>query len=216
MAYSWKDNVKLIWSILVGDLGEVATAGVMGNLRKEDPILYGFQKQGDLSQSRKPSINYTNNVTNGTISSSSFINDSIGYGLAQWTFWSYKEDLYNYWKEASTASSIGNTKMQAQFLLWHLKHKATSVYNNLLKADGVRDSTNIFLDQYENPRDPEATREERYQYAVEIYEYCQGTSPDPDPPEPEPPSPPSPTPTFNSRLNYIFWGKPYWKYPSIF
>ena len=51
MAYSWKDNAKLIWSILVGDLGEVATAGIMGNLRKESIILYGFQKQGDYSQS---------------------------------------------------------------------------------------------------------------------------------------------------------------------
>ena len=215
MAYSWKDNAKLIWSILVGDLGEVATAGIMGNLRKESIILYGFQKQSDYSQSRKPSINYANGVSNGTIASNTFIHDSIGFGLAQWTYYSLKEDLYNYWKEASTVNSIGNTKMQAQFLLWHLKHKYQGVYNNLLQADGVRDATNIFLDQYERPADPESTREERYNYAVEIYEYCQGTSPDPDPPEPEPPTP-TPTPTFNSRLNYIFWVKPYWKYPNIF
>ena len=27
-----------------------------------------------------------------------FIKDSAGYGIAQWTYWSLKQDLYNYMK----------------------------------------------------------------------------------------------------------------------
>lgn len=217
MSYNWKDTAKIVWAVLVGDLGEVATAGILGNLILETAqSLRGFQKQGDLTQSRSASKQYTNNVSNNIISKDTFVNDSIGYGLAQWTFYALKEDLYNYWSEASAVSSIGNTKMQAQFLLWHLKNKYNGVYDSLLKSDGVRDATNIFLDQYERPRDPEATREQRYKYAVQAYEYCKGTTPDPDPPEPpEPPEPQPPTPSTRKPMSFIFWGKPYWKYPNI-
>ena len=211
MAYNWKQTAKTIWAILVGDLGEIATAGIMGNLIVESAYtLRGFQKQGDYSQSRTASKTYTENVSNGTISRDTFIHDSIGYGLAQWTFYTLKDDLYNYWSEASTVSSIGNTAMQAKFLLWHLKNKYQGVYNNLLKAEGVRDATNIFLDEYERPRDPEATRDERYNMAVEAYNYCQGVTPDPDPPYPPDPDPKPPTPQKRKPMNFIYYMSPLW------
>lgn len=212
MAYNWKQTAKTIWSILVGDLGEIATAGIMGNLIVESAYtLRGFQKQGDYSQSRTASKTYTKNVSNGTISRDTFIHDSIGYGLAQWTFYTLKDDLYNYWSEASTVASIGNTAMQAKFLLWHLKNKYQGVYNNLLKAEGVRDATNIFLDEYERPRDPEATREERYNMSVEAYNYCQGVTPDPDPPDPPDPDPKPPTPQKRKPMNFIYYMPPWWR-----
>ena len=212
MSYNWKQTAKTIWSILVGDLGEIATAGIMGNLIVESAYtLRGFQKQGDYSQSRTASKTYTENVSNGTISRDTFIHDSIGYGLAQWTFYTLKDDLYNYWSEASTVSSIGNTAMQAKFLLWHLKNKYQGVYNNLLKAEGVRDATNIFLDEYERPRDPEATRDERYNMAVEAYNYCQGVTPDPDPPDPPDPDPKPPTPQKRKPMNFIYYMSPWWR-----
>jgi hypothetical protein len=212
MAYNWKQTAKSIWAILVGDLGEIATAGIMGNLIVESAsTLRGFQKQGDYSQSRTASKTYTENVSNGTISRDTFIHDSIGYGLAQWTFYTLKDDLYNYWSEASTVSSIGNTAMQAKFLLWHLKNKYQGVYNNLLKAEGVRDATNIFLDEYERPRDPEATRDERYNMAVEAYNYCQGVKPDPDPPDPPDPDPKPPTPQKRKPMNFIYYMPPWWR-----
>ena len=74
MAYNWKQTVKTIWGILVGDLGEIATAGIMGNLIVESAYtLRGFQKQGDYSQSRTASKTYTKNVSDGTISENTFV-----------------------------------------------------------------------------------------------------------------------------------------------
>ena len=46
---------------------------------------------------------YTKAVDNGTYTN--FIHDSAGYGLAQWTYWSLKEDLYNLCKERNKSIS---------------------------------------------------------------------------------------------------------------
>lgn len=205
--YSWKDNVKMIYAILSSELGSIAAAGILGNMRVECPILYGFQKQGDFTASRKASKTYTTNINNGTTSKDTFVHDSIGYGLSQWTYYTLKEKLYNYWKEASTADSIGNTRMQANYALWSLKNDYPSVYTALKQADSLRDATNIYLDDYENPAELEATREQRYNYAVEVFHYCEGVEPDPDPPEP------TPKPTKKKKgMSLIYWGNPWLNY----
>lgn len=46
---------------------------------------------------------YTKAVDNGTYTN--FIHDSAGYGLAQWTYLSLKEDLYNLCKERNKSIS---------------------------------------------------------------------------------------------------------------
>ena len=56
---------------------------------------------------------YTTAVDNGTYTN--FIKDSAGYGLAQWTFWSRKQNLLNYAK--SKGVSIGDLNMQLEFLM---------------------------------------------------------------------------------------------------
>ena len=56
---------------------------------------------------------YTAAVDNGTYTN--FVKDSAGYGLAQWTFWSRKQNLLNYAK--SKGVSIGNLNMQLEFLM---------------------------------------------------------------------------------------------------
>ena len=56
---------------------------------------------------------YTTAVDNGTYTN--FIKDSAGYGLAQWTSWSRKQNLLNYAK--SKGVSIGDLNMQLEFLM---------------------------------------------------------------------------------------------------
>jgi hypothetical protein len=50
---------------------------------------------------------YTKAVDNGTYSN--FIKDGAGYGIAQWTFWSRKQNLLNFAK--SQQKSIGDLNM---------------------------------------------------------------------------------------------------------
>lgn len=79
-------------------------ASLMGNLMAESG-LRANNLQDSINRYRSiTDEEYTMMVDNGIYTN--FINDKAGYGLAQWTFWSRKEKLYNYLK--SNNLSIGD------------------------------------------------------------------------------------------------------------
>lgn len=85
----------------------------MGNLKAESGLnsknlQNSFEKKLGLNDEQ-----YTAAVDNGTYKN--FIKDGAGYGLAQWTFWSLKQELYNYAKNVN--KSIGDLNMQVAVLL---------------------------------------------------------------------------------------------------
>ncbi len=55
---------------------------------------------------------YTTAVDNGKYTN--FIKDKAGYGLAQWTYWSRKENLFDFCKRKN--KSIGDINAQLDFL----------------------------------------------------------------------------------------------------
>ena len=60
---------------------------------------------------------YTAAVDNGSYTN--FVHDKAGYGLAQWTYYSRKQALFDYAKAA--AASIGDLNMQLAFLWQELQ-----------------------------------------------------------------------------------------------
>ena len=73
----------------------------MGNLKKEsglqpNNLQDSYNKKLGLSDEE-----YTKRVDNGTYGN--FVHDAAGYGLAQWTFWSLKQDLLNTCKANKTS-----------------------------------------------------------------------------------------------------------------
>lgn len=141
-----------IWATVYNQIGnEYGTAALMGNLQAESGNL-PYRLQGDFSSDYYKSIRYTDNVDSGAIDRSTFINDSKGYGLAQWTYYSRKADLYDYWQN-SGAASIGDIGMQVSFLLQELQTSYSSVYTALVNATDIRTASDIVLAQFENPAD---------------------------------------------------------------
>lgn len=141
---------KLIWQYLILKLqNPYGVAGLMGNLYHES-ALSAINLQGSYeSKIGLSDISYTQEVDNGSYSSSRFINDSAGYGLAQWTYWSRKEKLYNYCK--AKKASIGNVITQLEFLCEELASSYPTVYNALKKATSVEQASNQVLFYYESP-----------------------------------------------------------------
>lgn len=86
----------------------------MGNLDCESGC-EANRLQGDFSPYRTASKDYTARVTNGSISRDQFAKDSKGYGLAQWTYFSRKYALYDWWKKSGKA--LDDSQMQTEFLL---------------------------------------------------------------------------------------------------
>ena len=91
----------------------IGVCALMGNLQCEsalysDNLQNVFNKKTGLSDEE-----YTSLVDTGEYNKNKFIHDGYGYGLAQWTFYSRKENLYNYAKEKGC--SISDYKMQIHF-----------------------------------------------------------------------------------------------------
>lgn len=188
---------KTIWDKLnAGIKNEIGVAALMGNLRAESG-LYPYRLQGDFSNGYQTSLDYTARVDNGSIPEYDFVNNGPnggGYGLAQWTFWSRKQNLYNRFKSGGY-DSIGSVDLACDFLLWELEHGYTAVWNALVNATNIRSASDVVLHQFENPADQsESVEILRAQLGTEVYNAFSGS---------EPIEPDTPTNHINKRLSKL-------------
>lgn len=165
---------------------DYGTAALMGNLQAESGLI-PYRLQGDFTDGYTKSLEYTNNVDRGTYSRSAFINDSKGYGLAQWTYSTRKSNLYDY--APLSSRTISSLDRQIPFMLNELQNGYPSVWNALINATSIRTASDVVLVIYENPADQsESVKIQRAQLGNAIYERQHGEPP-PTPPTPDPPSP---------------------------
>lgn len=181
-----------IWATLYSFIGnEYGTAGLMGNLQAESGMI-PYRLQGDFTPGYSTSINYTNNVDSGRYTESEFVHDSKGYGLAQWTWYTRKQGLYNMYISGGY-SSIGDVGLACAYLISELSSSYSGVLAVLRSATSVREASDSVLHDFENPAsqgpEVEAYRES---LGLAIYaEYAGGPYPPPTPPEPPTPTQPS-------------------------
>ena len=90
---------------------------------------------------------YTIAVDNGSYTN--FVNDSAGYGLAQWTYFTRKRKLLEYAK--LRGASIGNIDMQLEFLVKEFQEDFSSIWNQLRSSNNLYDLTSLLLNKWENP-----------------------------------------------------------------
>ena len=133
-------------------LNDYGIAGLMGNLYAESGL-----RACNLQNTYEKSLGmtdaeYTAAVDAGTYTN--FVNDKAGYGLAQWTYWSLKQDMLNYFKNKK--KSIGDLETQMEFLAHQLSTSYTSVWNTLKTAKTVLEASNAVLLKFERPADQSA------------------------------------------------------------
>ena len=135
-------NEQIIWQFFKKQgFTDAGTAGMMGNLFAESALL-----PNNLQNTYNTKLNYTDAaytaaVDNGTYTN--FVKDSAGYGLAQWTYWSRKQNLLNFAKSKGT--SIGDLDMQLEFLMQELKSGYSSLLNTLKTTKSVSEASNGVL-----------------------------------------------------------------------
>ncbi len=151
---------KAIWDFLTIECGlnSFAAAGVMGNLYAEsglrpDNLQNSFEKKLDMDDAA-----YTAAVDSGAYNKNAFINDKAGYGLAQWTYWSRKQALYEYAKTIGV--SIADMHMQLSFFWKEVMQKAPFL-KKLQNAGSVLEASNAVLHDYERPADQSETVEKK-------------------------------------------------------
>lgn len=197
-------TIQYIWDYISNISGnEYGTAGLLGNIKAESGII-PFRLQGDFSSGYTKSITYTNNINSGEYTEDDFVNDSKGYGLAQWTYYSRKQDYYNWW--VVHGGSIGSAENGVSFLVNELQTKYPSVWNAIVTAVDIKSVSDLVLTQFEKPADQsEAVKNYRANLGIELYnEYAHGIPPIPPTP---PPTPPTPTSDYSHILPIIMGGE---------
>lgn len=184
---------KYIWDYFMDLIGnEYGVAGLMGNLYAESAL-----RPNNLQQTYESSLGYTDAsytaaVDSGAYSESQFVNDSAGYGLAQWTYYSRKQNMYDMYKSGGY-DSIGSIELACDFLWEELASSYVGVLGVLIQAESIREASDKVLHDFERPADQSTAVEElRESYAQDYYDLYSGSEPE-EPDTPEEPETPSTT-----------------------
>lgn len=159
------DVPKYIWNFLYSRIkNPYGVAGLMGNLKAESNL---NPKNMQNSYEKKLGFTddtYTYAVDCGTYGN--FVNDSVGFGICQWTVKSRKAALL----EFKGSRSIGDLDMQLDFLWKELTTSYKGVLNGLKVAESVREASDLVLTKFERPKNQdENVKVKRTSYGEEFF-----------------------------------------------
>ena len=199
---------KRIWDYFKAKLGnEYGVAGLMGNLEAESDLC-PYRVQGDFSTGYADSKAYTARVDSLSISKNDFINNGPGgggYGLAQWTYSTRKQGLYERWQGGSY-SSIGSLDLAMDYLWFELQTSFPGVLSVLKTATSVREASDKVLHDFESPADQSTTVEiKRAAMGQAWYDKYHGSAPGggDEPDEPDTPSNPPWKPEYKKSMSLL-------------
>ena len=175
-----------IWNYLKThtSLSDEAIAGIMGNFEAESNN-EACRVQGDFTSDRRTSKDYANRVNTGIMTTSQFMNDAKGWGLAQWTYNSRKLNLYKTCQ--SYCVGIEDESAQLAFFLAEMQMEHVSTWNKLLNCHSIYDAASYVCCEYERPAVNNVAA--RADYGNTIYKQFHGKDTTPDPelaPTPQP------------------------------
>jgi hypothetical protein len=142
---------KVIWDFLKSQgLNDYGIAGLMGNLYAESGL-----KPTNLQNTFEKKLGYTDAEYTAAVDQklyTNFVNDSAGYGLAQWTYYSRKQNMLTF--HTKKGKSIGDLNTQLEFLVHELTTGyKSSVWEVLKSAKSVLEASNAVLLKFERPAD---------------------------------------------------------------
>jgi peptidoglycan hydrolase-like protein with peptidoglycan-binding domain len=105
--------------------------------------------QGDYQASRAISKAYVNAIENGTSDRYRFSNDQKGFGLAQWTYYSRKDMLWEVWKHSG--KRIDDVGLQVDFAMRELQGGHSGLLSFLKTTEAIWDATDRICREYERP-----------------------------------------------------------------
>lgn len=122
-----------------------SACGMLGNMQAESGLRSNNAQDG-LSPLSDPV--YTDYANRGLID---FVNDSIGYGLCQWTLASRKRKMIDFHRQRGV--SIDHEDTQVDFCLWELQNEPEyrELWNFLCTNKGVAAAADLICEKFERP-----------------------------------------------------------------
>ena len=138
-------STRTIYSKLIkAGLSKAGACGLMGNMNAESAMRSNNAQDG---MTKLSDAEYTAGVDNGTYTN--FVRDAVGYGLCQWTYWTRKQELYNFARAKGV--SIGNETMQVEFAVQEIQKGYPDLWKFLCTTDNVQEAASRICKEYERP-----------------------------------------------------------------
>lgn len=168
MSLKGSNDEERIWNyLIVKGLSKAGAAGLMGNLHAESGL-----RPNNLQNASEKKLGYTDESYTKAVDDGSYENfarDSAGYGIAQWTYWSRKQNMLDFARAAG--KSIGDLEMQLDFLFKELSSGYKAVLSVLKTATTVRTASDCVLTGFERPADQgSAVKAKRAEYGQAYYD----------------------------------------------
>lgn len=127
-------------------MSAVGACAMMGNMQKES----GLKANNVQDGFGYADADYTARVDSGGLDAGyEFVNDSIGYGLCQWTLGSRKRKLLDF--ALRRGASIGDEAMQVDFCVYELQLDFPGLWQYLCTATGMTLAAARICKEYERP-----------------------------------------------------------------
>ena len=139
---------KLYNHLRSAGLSEAGALGVLGNWDCESNC-EPCRVQGDFSSFRSVSKAYVASLESGALTKQRFMNDQKGFGVAQWTYFSRKGELYDFWK--STGLPIDSAELQVKFAVKELKRDFAADFQIVCSTNDIYQATKVICARFENP-----------------------------------------------------------------
>jgi len=140
---------QTIYNLLRGyGLSEAGALGMIGNWECESGC-EPYRVQGDYQASRAISKAYVNGIESGASDRYRFSNDQKGFGLAQWTYYSRKDMLWEVWKHSG--KRIDDVGLQVDFAMRELQGEYSGLLSFLKTTEAIWDATDRICREYERP-----------------------------------------------------------------
>lgn len=168
MSLIGSNNEEKIWNYFKSKgFNDFGVAGLMGNLKAESGLNSNNLQNTGNKKLGMTDDEYTKAVDKGIYKN--FVKDSQGFGIAQWTYWTRKQNLLNYAK--SKNKSIGDLEMQLDFLYKELSENYTIIFKTLKSAKSVLEASNSVLLKFEKPADQSTSvQKKRAEYGQVYYD----------------------------------------------
>lgn len=172
---------QIIYNTLIqSGMTREAALGMMGNMKCESG-LEPNRVQGDFNPYRTVSKSYCQRVNDGSIGREEFGRHGIGFGLCQWTYYSRRYALWDFWK--AYGGSIDDAEMQTKFCVAELKKDYRNLWEFLTTSHDLYTCTKDICTIYERPAHNNI--DQRFTAAVslkaEILDSIPKTEPEPEP-----------------------------------
>ena len=157
---------QIIWNFFKQKgLSDYAVAGIMGNLQAESNLRSNNLEDTKSKELGLSDEEYTKRVDNGTYTN--FVDDSCGYGIAQWTTTGRKRKLLTICK----ANNKSISDLSCQLALIYEELQELNILTTLEKVKSISEASNLFLKKFENPKKQNITvQDQRTKLGKKIYE----------------------------------------------